>query len=96
MEIAPRFRDGGLIVSIPSASNGLIAERLNEYADILEQQQANLFRITAYRRSWLPVLHTMRDPWHFTELFSNTARAHELHRTGDWVVSRKINSDRSP
>jgi hypothetical protein len=35
---------------------------------------------------WLPVLHTDRGPWHFTALFSNTARAHELGRTRDWVV----------
>lgn len=37
-------------------------------------------------RAWLPVLHTARDGWHFTALYSNTARAHELGRTGDWVV----------
>lgn len=36
--------------------------------------------------SWLPVLHTVRDGWHFTALFSNTAQAHQLHRTRDWVV----------
>lgn len=36
--------------------------------------------------AWLPVLHTERGPWHATALFSNTARAHELGRTGDWVV----------
>jgi hypothetical protein len=36
--------------------------------------------------AWLPVLHTERTPWHFTALFSNTARAHELGRTRDWVV----------
>ena len=36
--------------------------------------------------SWLPVLHTTRGDWHFTALFSNTARAHELKRTRDWVV----------
>lgn len=35
---------------------------------------------------WLPVLHTNRDKWHFTALFSNTARAHELGRNKDWVV----------
>ena len=28
----------------------------------------------------------MRGEWHFTVLFSNTARAHELGRTRDWVV----------
>lgn len=37
-------------------------------------------------RAWLPILHTTRDGWHFTALYSNTARAHELGRTGDWVV----------
>ena len=37
-------------------------------------------------RSWLPILHTQRGDWHFTALFSNTARAHELGRTDDWVV----------
>ena len=36
--------------------------------------------------AWLPVLHTVRGPWHFTALYSNTARAHELGRTADWVV----------
>ena len=34
----------------------------------------------------LPVLHTERGDWHFTVLFSNTARAPELGRTHDWVV----------
>jgi hypothetical protein len=37
-------------------------------------------------KSWLPVLHTRRGDWHFTALFSNTARAHELGRVRDWVV----------
>jgi hypothetical protein len=37
-------------------------------------------------RAWLPVLHDTRDGWHFTALFSNTARAHELGRVRDWVV----------
>jgi len=36
--------------------------------------------------SWLPVLHADRDGWHFTALYSNTARAHELAKTRDWVV----------
>jgi hypothetical protein len=36
--------------------------------------------------AWLPVLHATRDGWHFTALFSNTAQAHQLDRTRDWVV----------
>ncbi len=37
-------------------------------------------------KAWLPILHMKRDGWHFTALFSNTARAHQLGRTDDWVV----------
>lgn len=36
--------------------------------------------------AWLPVLHAFEDGWHFTALFSNTDRAHELGRVRDWVV----------
>ena len=36
--------------------------------------------------AWLPILHTERGPWHFTVLYSNTARAHDLGRTNDWVI----------
>ncbi|MGE0766482.1 MAG: hypothetical protein AB7L90_08460 [Hyphomicrobiaceae bacterium] len=36
--------------------------------------------------AWLPVLHTSRDAWQFTVLFSNTQRAHELQKINDWVV----------
>jgi hypothetical protein len=35
---------------------------------------------------WLPIMHVDRDGWSFTALFSNTALAHRLHRTDDWVV----------
>jgi hypothetical protein len=37
-------------------------------------------------KSWLPIMHIDREGWHFTALFSNTARAHELKKTHDWVV----------
>lgn len=37
-------------------------------------------------QAWLPILHTERGHWHFTALYSNTALAHELNRTRDWVV----------
>lgn len=36
--------------------------------------------------AWLPILRTKRDGYDFTVLFSNTARAHELDKTHDWVV----------
>jgi hypothetical protein len=33
-----------------------------------------------------PDFHTERNDWRFTVLFSNTAQAHQLERTRDWVV----------
>jgi hypothetical protein len=43
-------------------------------------------RFNPAHEAWLPVLHSQRGGWHFTALYSNTARAHELGRTRDWVV----------
>ncbi len=34
----------------------------------------------------MPLLHTVRGAWHFTALYSNTARAHQLERIADWVA----------
>lgn len=34
----------------------------------------------------LPILHTERDGWQFTALFSNSPAAHRFKRTRDWVV----------
>lgn len=57
-----------------------------------EQAAAGALPTIAPRRfnpagtSWLPVLHTTRGAWHYTALFSNTAKAHELGKTHDWVV----------
>ncbi|MBI1171380.1 DNA-binding protein [bacterium] len=35
---------------------------------------------------WLPILHARRDDWHLTLLWSNSALAHRLGKTTDWVV----------
>lgn len=43
-------------------------------------------RFNPRREAWLPILHTTRGDRHYTALFSNTARAHQLGRTRDWVV----------
>jgi hypothetical protein len=34
----------------------------------------------------LPILHTERDEWQFTALFSNSPTAHRFGKTRDWVV----------
>jgi uracil-DNA glycosylase family 4 len=43
-------------------------------------------RFNPENEAWLPMLKTERQGWSFTALFSNTARAHELEMTHDWVV----------
>lgn len=43
-------------------------------------------RFNPNNEAWLPILHTSRNDWDFSVLFSNTARAHELGKTHDWVV----------
>lgn len=50
-------------------------------------------RFNPTRAHWLPVLHTERGGQHFTAMFSNTARAHELGHTDDWVVVSVDGSD---
>jgi DNA polymerase (family X) len=45
--------------------------------------------------AWLAVQHITRDGWHFTVLYSNTARAHELGYTRDWVVIYYYDHDHS-
>jgi hypothetical protein len=43
-------------------------------------------RFNPRHEAWLPILHTQRGERHYTALFSNTARAHELGATQDWVI----------
>jgi DNA polymerase (family X) len=43
-------------------------------------------RFNPGRVAWLPILHDERDGWTFTALFSNSALAHQLGRTHDWVL----------
>jgi DNA polymerase (family 10) len=43
-------------------------------------------RFNPEKEAWLPILHTQRGDRHYTALFSNTARAHRLGTTHDWVI----------
>jgi DNA uptake protein ComE-like DNA-binding protein len=55
-------------------------------AEAGELRQIAPRRFNPNAQAWLPILHTERGDWHFTALYSNTARAHQLGRTRDWVV----------
>jgi DNA polymerase (family X) len=43
-------------------------------------------RFNPEQKRWLPILHTVRGKRHYSALFSNTPRAHQLRKTSDWVV----------
>ena len=43
-------------------------------------------RFNPERKPWLPILHAVRGKRHYSALFSNTPRAHQLRKTSDWVV----------
>ena len=71
----------------PSVATLLEVDR--EYRQKAEQGVLALIapkRFNPDGKAWLPILHSHRDEWHFTLLYSNTALAHELKRTHDWVV----------
>jgi putative hydrolase len=69
-----------------------VAQLLDVDREYLTKAHAGELRRIAPRRfnpdgqAWLPILHTEREGCHYTALFSNTARAHRLHKTDDWVV----------
>jgi DNA polymerase (family X) len=69
-----------------------VAELLDvdrEYRELAETRRLPTIaprRMNPTGRSWLPVLSTNRGRRHYTALFSNTPRAHELGKTRDWVV----------
>ncbi len=75
------------LAAAPSVGTILAVDR--EYR---EKATAGGLKLISPRRfnpggmAWLPILHTTRDHWQFTALFSNTARAHELGKTADWVI----------
>ena len=43
-------------------------------------------RFNPDKEAWLPILRSQRGDWKFTALYSNTAQAHKLNTTHDWVV----------
>jgi hypothetical protein len=43
-------------------------------------------RFNPTREPWLPLLEVDRDGWRFRAQYSNTALAHRLNQTRDWVV----------
>jgi len=89
--LASRLGRSARPVSKPSKTPA-VSELLDVDQEYREKAEAGRLRKIAPKRfnptgrEWLPVLHTKRGKRRYTALFSNTALAHELGKTNDWVV----------
>ena len=76
----------------PIVGEPSVEELLRVDEDYRHQAEQHLLPLVAPRRfnadhkPWLPVFQTDRHGWHYRALFSNTALAHRLGRTQDWVL----------
>ena len=82
----PAMTDHGGVVEPPVA---MLLHIDRQYRD--KDEAGELPRIAPKRfnpkgEAWLPIMHKTSGEWHFTALYSNTARAHQLGQTKDWVV----------
>ena len=101
--LAGRFRRQPSTQAPTAAGAGAppVAELLDIDREYRERAAAGTLRRIAPQRfnpggaAWLPVLHTRRGAAEYTALYSNTARAHELGTTQDWVVIYRDASDGS-
>jgi len=93
--LAGRFRRPAVSVAAPlqaPAEQPAVSELLEMDWEYREKAKAGRLPHIAPQRfnptgeAWLPVLHTQHGNRHYTALYSNTARAHELGTTHDWVV----------
>jgi DNA polymerase (family X) len=86
--IRTQSQPGGL----PAPAEPPIEELLDVDREYREAAQAGTLQRIAPRRfnpkreAWLPILHTQRGTRHYTVMFSNTALAHQLKKTRDWVL----------
>lgn len=71
----------------PSVDELLDVDReYRETAQAGRLQKIAPHRFNPKKEAWLPILHTQRGARHYTALFSNSALAHQLKKTRDWVI----------
>lgn len=85
--------------SPPALGEPPVEEILDVDREYRQKAAEGVLRLIAPRRfnptgsKWLPVLHTQRADRQYTALYSNTARAHELGTTHDWVIVYRDDDD---
>jgi DNA polymerase (family 10) len=82
-----RLQDGRVRASEPPVSEILDVD--TEYRRRAAREELPKIaprRFNPEQKRWLPILHTARGKRHYSALFSNTPRAHQLQKTSDWVL----------
>jgi hypothetical protein len=82
-----RYRQAEPVRGEPSVADLLAVDQ--EYRSGAEQSRMPTIaprRFNPDQEPWLPVYQVRKDGWRFRALFSNTALAHRLNQTRDWVV----------
>jgi hypothetical protein len=82
----PRFEPQQTIEEPPVGLMLYIDQQYRKKAESGELPTIAPKRFNPGGEAWLPVMHMTKNGWHFTALYSNTARAHQLGRVKDWVV----------
>jgi putative hydrolase len=80
----PPAAPGAPLIAVP-----LILDIDAEYREKAAARKLKLIApklLNPEKKAWLPILAASRKGWKFTVMFSNTAAAHKLARTNDWVV----------
>jgi DNA polymerase (family X) len=82
-----RYRLPEPIAGEPPVAELLAIDReYRERADTSRLPTISPRRFNPDNEPWLPLYHTDRGGWRYRALFSNTALAHRLGQTHDWVV----------
>ena len=82
----PKTREQGSVVEPPVAMLLQIDHQYRDKAKGGELPKIAPKRFNPKGEAWLSIMHKTIGEWHFTALYSNTARAHQLGQTKDWVV----------
>ncbi len=83
----PASRSRATTTREPSVDELLDVDReYREAAQAGRLQRIAPHRFNPKKEAWLPILHTQRGARHYTALFSNSALAHQLKKTRDWVI----------
>jgi hypothetical protein len=84
-----RWQEGHDATVPPKPPVELLLEVDARYRNLADAGQLRTIaprRFNPENKRWLPIMNWQQDGWSFTAMYSNTALAHDLGKTHDWVV----------